>query len=357
MTRARTKTAPLVVLLLVAILGLSFASLLHGSTDILGPEEVLRGVLSWGGLDEPLDKGLQGVLLLRGRRTLVALGVGASLAFAGALLQGLFRNPLASPSVLGISTGASVGASIAILAVGGYGLPMVVERAVEVAPFLVMVFAFLGALFTTLVVSALGTRGGRLSVPTLLLAGIAMNTCLGGVLAGIQAFALSDNLEMAKALMSWTFGSLTDHSAVRVAVVWIGLCTGLCVLPFVSRELDLFAGGEEDAAALGVNVGRTKLLVLGAASLVTGTAVAVAGQIAFLGLVVPHVLRIFVGSSHLRILPLSLLAGATFLLGADLLQRLILGTAYLGPGVLMSLIGGPFFLFLLVRSRKELRTW
>lgn len=348
---------PLVAFLVLAILGLAYASLLHGPTEALGSAEVWQGLLGWLGLGEPLEGGQEGVLLLRGRRTLVALAVGASLALAGALLQGLFRNPLASPSVLGISTGASVGASVAILAVGGYGLPMVVERAVELAPLLVMIFAFLGALTTTLVVSVLGTQGGRLSVPTLLLAGIAMNTCLGGVLAGIQAFALSDNLEMAKALMSWTFGSLTDHSAVRVTVVWAGLALGVCVLPFVGRELDLFAGGEDDAAALGVNVPRTKLLVLGAASLLTGTAVAVAGQVAFLGLVVPHVLRLFIGASHVRLLPASLLAGAGFLLGADLLQRLILGPAYLGPGVLMSLIGGPFFLFLLVRARKELRTW
>jgi iron complex transport system permease protein len=347
----------LALLLVLGILGLSFASLLQGSTDSLSSADVWRGVLAWFGAEDDLTGSGQAVLLLRARRTLVALGVGASLAYAGALLQGLFRNALASPSVLGISTGASVGASIAILAVGGYGLPMVVERAVQLAPVLVTVFAFLGAMGATCLVSLLGTKGGRLSVPTLLLSGIALNTCLGGLLAAIQAFTLTDNLELAKALLSWTFGSLSDHSTARVLVVWCGLGIGVAIMPFVKRELDLFAGGEQDASALGVNVTRTKFLVLAGASLVTASAVAVAGQIAFLGLVVPHVLRLFIGSSHTRLLPLSLLAGAFFLLAADLAQRLILGSATLGPGVLMSLVGGPFFMVLLVRSRKELQTW
>jgi len=345
------------LLLAVALLALALVSLRFGSTDSLTGSDVLQGSLSWLGLGDTLEDGRQFVLELRLRRTLVAIAVGASLAFSGALLQGMFRNALASPSVLGISTGASVGASIAILAVGGYGFNLVVDRAVQLAPLLVTSFAFAGAFAATLIVSLLGTRGGRLSVPTLLLAGIALNTVLGGVLAAMQAYALQDNLQVARSLVSWTFGSLSDHAPLRVAVVWIGLGVSVLVLPFVTRELDLFAGGEEDAAALGVNTARTKLLVLCASSLATASAVAVAGQIAFLGLVVPHVLRLVVGTSHKRLLPLTLLAGACLLLAADLAQRALIGKADLGPGVLMSLVGGPFFLVLLIRSRKELQTW
>ncbi|MFT7667371.1 MAG: iron complex transport system permease protein [Planctomycetota bacterium] len=341
----------------MSLLLLVYGSLLYGSTMEFGTSELLRGLSFVLGLEESSDQTSEAILILRLRRTFVALGVGAALSYSGVLLQGIFRNGLASPSVLGISTGASVGASVGILIVAGYGPSMVVSSAVERAPLFVTTLSFVGAFLTTLLVSALGTRSGRISVPTLLLAGIAVNTCLGAFLVAMQSFAMSDNLEVAKALVSWTFGSLEDHGNARIAVVWCGLGIAMGVLPFVARELDLFASGEEDAAALGVNTTRVKFMALGAASLAAASAVAVAGQIAFLGLVVPHLLRMWVGNSHKRLLPLSLLAGAAFLLAADLGQRMLLGHASLRPGVLMSLVGGPFFLFLLMRSRKELRTW
>lgn len=345
------------MVLSVGLLLLATGSLAYGSTGDFSAAELARGVGAFLGVGEDLGGSDQTILVLRLRRTVVAIGVGAALALSGALLQGIFRNALASPAVLGISTGASVGASIAILVVAGYGPSMVVAGALESAPFFVSLCSFAGAFLTTLVVNALGTRGGRISVPTLLLAGIAVNTCLGGLLVAMQSFAMSDNLEVAKALVSWTFGSLEDHGGARIAVVWGGLALSCVVLPLVARELDIFAGGEEDAASLGVHTTRVKLLTLGGAALAAASAVAVAGQIAFLGLVVPHLLRIWVGTSHRRLLPLSLIAGAVFLLAADLGQRLLLGHVDLRPGVLMSLVGGPFFLFLLMRSRRELRTW
>ena len=352
------RTPRVVALLLTVLVGLlALGSLMIGSTGELSLGEALRGTAGWLGLGEGLEGSRQSILALRLQRTLVAIGVGASLALSGALLQGMFRNALASPSVLGISTGSTVGASVAILLVGCYGPRIVVETAIEVAPLMVTACAFVGAFLTTLLVSTLGTRGGRLSVPTLLLAGIAVNTCLGGLLAAMQSVALSEDLEVAKALWSWTFGSLKDHALPRVAVVWGGLALAVGAVPFVCRELDLFAGGEEDAAGLGVNTVRVKWLTLGAASLATAAAVAVAGQIAFLGLVVPHLLRLVVGTSHRHVLPLTLVAGAAFLLSADLGARLLLGHAELRPGVVMSLVGGPFFLFLLMRSRRELQTW
>lgn len=334
-----------------------FVSLRLGSTADLDTGEVWRGLGALLGFEEESLGTTAKILSLRLRRTLVSIGVGAALALSGALLQGIFRNSLASPSVLGISTGASVGASLAILMVAGYGPSMIVATATERAPLFVSFCSFAGAMLTTLLVNALGTRGGRISVPTLLLSGIAVNTCLGGLLVAMQSFAMTDNMEVAKALVSWTFGSLEDHGSARIMVVWVGLILSMMVVPFVSRELDLFAGGEEDAAALGVETARVKLLTLAGAALAASSAVAVAGQIAFLGLVVPHLLRMWIGTSHRHVLPLSLIAGALFLLSADLGQRMLLGHADLRPGVLMSLIGGPFFLFLLVRSRKELRTW
>lgn len=362
MPRAPIQPRLMAALLFVAFIALAWGSLIVGTTGDLPVGDVVRGLLASIGIGEELEGGAQPILILRLRRTLVALGVGASLAYSGALLQGLFRNALASPSILGISTGASLGASLAIIVVGGYGPSMVVERAAEVAPALVTIFAFIGAFATTLLVSSLASRGGRLSVPTLLLAGIAVNACIGGLLTAIQSIALADNLEVAKALISWTFGSLTDHALSRVVLVWAGLSVSLIALPFVTRELDLFAGGEEDAEALGVNTARVKLTTLAAAALAAASAVAVAGQIAFVGLIVPHVVRMLCGTSHRHLLPLSLLGGAVLLLGADLGQRVLLGggelrRAAMPPGVLMSLIGGPFFLILLMRSRRELQTW
>jgi iron complex transport system permease protein len=156
---------------------------------------------------------------------------------------------------------------------------------------------------------------------------------------------------------SWTFGTLDDRTPVHVWIGLVGVGLAAAVIPFVALELDLFAGGEEDAETLGVDPGRIKLLALVAAALAAAVAVAVAGQIAFVGLVVPHLVRLTVGSSHRRLLPLCLVGGPVFLLGADVVQRWLLGGKALQPGVLMSLVGGPFFLFLLVRNKRALRAW
>jgi iron complex transport system permease protein len=208
----------------------------------------------------------------------------------------------------------------------------------------------------TLLVVSLASTGGRISIPTLLLAGIAMNTLIAGLLAALQSITLKD-YEVSRAILAWTFGTLDDRSGWQVTLVWTALVAATSVIPFVALELDLFAGGEEDAQALGVNAGRVKLLALVAAALATSAAVSVAGQIAFVGLVVPHVVRMLCGTSHRIVLPLSLLLGAVFLLGCDLLQRSLFPDTGLRPGVLMSLIGGPVFILLLVKNRTLLTSW
>jgi iron complex transport system permease protein len=157
--------------------------------------------------------------------------------------------------------------------------------------------------------------------------------------------------------MSWTFGTLDDRSPYHAALVWGGVGVTLALLPLVAYELDLFAGGEEDALALGVNVARVKVLSLIGAALAAASAVAVAGQIAFIGLIVPHLVRLVVGPAHRRLLPLALLGGAVFLLGADLVRGALFAGTNLQPGVIMSILGGPFFLFLLVRNRKVVEGW
>ncbi len=319
-----------------------------------GLRQSFQGVLSLAGLTAPLEEPHQTIVALRFYRVLVTIAVGAALSLSGGLLQGVFRNSLASPSILGVSAGASVGASVAILLVGGYASTLVMERTSGFAPLLVTGCGLAGALITAFLVMVLASRGGRTSLTSLVLVGIAVNTFLAGLIAAIQSLTLP-RIEVSRAIFAWTFGTLEDRSGEHALLAWGALLVSTAVIPFVARELDLFVGGEEDAAALGVRTQRVKLLSVVAASLAAAGAVSVAGQISFVGLVVPHLLRLAVGPSHRRLLPLCLLGGPVFLLGADYLQRTFLQEYTLQPGILMSLLGGPFFLFLLVRYRHQVR--
>lgn len=353
--RVRIAPAPLGVALLASLAVILTLSICAGSTW-LEPGVVFRGLLALAGGGAPLDEPLQTIVELRAWRALTAGGVGASLALSGGLIQGLFRNGLASPSLLGVTGGASLGAAIAILLVGGYAPRLVLETGAGVGALLIPVFGFIGALGTVALVAFLASSRGRISVTTLLLVGIAVNMCIAGVFAAIQSISL-ENWEVSRAIMAWTFGTLDDRSAIHTATAAGGLLLAAAVIPFVGLELDLFKGGEEDAQSLGVDTGRVKLLCLAGAALAASTAVAVAGQIAFVGLVVPHLVRLTSGSRHRALLPLCIVGGAVFLLGTDLLQRALLGEGAMQPGVMMSLVGGPFFMVLLVRHRREVGGW
>ena len=353
--RGRSRAVPLGLALGLVLAACVVLSIGVGSTP--QPASVCwRGTLAFLGLAEPLPGALQTIVELRLWRALTTAGVGAALALSGGLIQGLFRNGLASPSLLGVTGGASLGAAFAILLVGGYAPAMVLEASAGPASLLIPVFGFLGALGAVALVAFLASSRGRIRVTTLLLTGIAVNMCIAGVFAAIQSISL-ENWEVSRAIMAWTFGTLADRSALHAATVWTGLVLASLAIPFVALELDLFRAGEEDARALGVDTGRVKLIALAAASLAASAAVAVAGQIAFVGLVVPHLLRIVVGSGHRALLPLCTVGGGVFLLGTDLAQRALFGEAALQPGVVMSLVGGPFFLLLLVRHRREVGAW
>lgn len=344
--------------LTVLLLALVWVSCLRGVASVFSPASSLRGLLATFGSAQALPGNEQLVYELILRQTLVACGVGAGLAYSGGLLQGVFRNGLASPSVLGITAGASLGATLGIMVVGGYtGGMALLDQAAKHSPLLVTASAFTGAFGVALLVAAIGGGAGRISVPTLLLVGIAINACIAGILTALQAWLMDADWQTAEAVFHWSFGNLKDKGWTQVGLVWSGVAVAALALPFVARELDLFAGGEEDAEALGVNTVRVKVVVLLCASLAASVAVAVAGQIAFVGLVVPHLVRLASGSSHRHVLPLCLLGGAVFLLGTDVAQRFVLGRDVFKPGVLMSMVGGPFFLFLLLQQRREVRTW
>ena len=359
MSRDRPFTSPylLAAVLAVLLLGISMGSLELGSTSRIGLGETLHGLLAMLGLKEPLEGSLQTIAELRLYKLFTSIGVGAALALSGALFQGVFRNQLASPSIIGVTAGASLGASVMIIALSGSaGSFFLVERAAGLGPIAISVAAFVGAVLSTLLVTLFATTRGRISVPTLLLTGIAVNAIVGGAIAAIQRFSVEE-ADLMRALMTWTFGRLEDRSLYHVLTIWVGLGLTVSIIPRVSSELDLFSAGEEDAHNLGVNTARVKWLSLGAGALCAALAVAVAGQIAFVGLITPHILRTIVGPAHRRLLWLSLLGGPVLLCGADLAQRVALGHGALPPGVIMSLLGGPFFLLLLLRNRGQVEAW
>jgi len=302
------------------------------------------------------QSGLDAIVHLRLWQALTTAGVGAALGLAGALVQGLFRNPLASPSILGISSGASLGAVGAVVLLGTFHAEQYLLPNGADSGWLVPLCAFAGALGAGALVFRIATTAGRVSIPALLLMGIAINTILGGLMQWIQSAVLDSNY-LSRSILSWSFGTLDDRLAGHALLVWCGLALALCALPFVSYELDLMQAGLEDAEAHGVDTVRVRWIALAAATLAASAAVAVAGQIAFVGLIVPHLARLLAGHSHRVLLGASALLGALFLLGVEFLQLWILGPRAIPPGVMLSLLGGPFFLVLLWSKRRELALW
>jgi len=276
-------------------------------------------------------------------RILVGMVIGAALASGGATIQGVFRNPLADPSIIGVTVGGSLGAVIAI----STGL---VGKALWALP----LAAFVGAMSTALAVYVLSLSNGQPQPVTLLLAGIAMNALMG---AGISAVLLFTNrfIEV-QAMLSWLIGGLRGMGWAQLAAVAPPALATVTVMMIFTREINLLLLGDETAQSLGVNVARTRLALLGLACLATGAAVSIAGPIGFIGLVVPHILRLIVGPDYRVLLPASALGGAAFLVLADTAARLLLQPAELQVGIITALVGAPFFLFLLVRNRRMMRT-
>ncbi|MFC4449601.1 vitamin B12 ABC transporter permease BtuC [Halorussus aquaticus] len=272
------------------------------------------------------------VMTLRLPRIALGAVVGLALSTAGVVMQGFFRNPMADPSIIGVSSGAAVGAVATI------ALPLAVPVSLPTA-------AFVGAIAAAFGVYALATEDGRTPVATLLLAGVAVQTFLGAVVS----FLLLQTGESMERAVFWLMGHLHLASWGDVRLVLPVAVIGFAVLLAYARDLNVLLLGEEDAHALGVEVERTKRLLLAVASVMTGAAVAVTGVIGFVGLVVPHVMRLLVGPDHRILLPTSALAGATFLVATDTVARS--GTAELPVGIVTAFLGAPFFLYLL-RKRE-----
>ena len=276
------------------------------------------------------------VLDLRLPRVVLAAVVGAALAASGTLFQALFRNALADPAIIGVSSGAAFGAVLVIVTVGagslaGLGVPLA---------------AFLGALATGFLVYRLARVGPTVHVATLLLAGVAV----AAVVSSAMSLVMSFSGEQLRDIYTWLLGGLVAQGWRSVAITAPIVAVGVVAAATTAHDLNLVALGEERAAQLGVDVPSLKRRSLAAGALLAAAAVSVGGIIGFVGLMTPHLLRLAVGPDHRRLLPAVLLAGPLLLVGADLIARTVLAPQELPVGVVTALLGGPFFLFLLRRE-------
>jgi len=333
------------VVCLVVLVATALAGIRYGVAD-LSYSRILDVVLVETGLRPEDQTALSAqeraiIWQIRLPRVLTGALVGAALALSGALLQGLFRNPMASPGIIGVSTGGALGATSAI-ALGFSSLSL----------WAVPLMAFSGALLSGFLVYALATRHGRTPLATLLLCGLAMNSITGALTSLVLSFSVRE-WEIGRQILFWLMGDLSNRTWEHVAMIAPFLAVCAAASAFFPRELNLMMTGEEAAMSLGVDTVRTKRLLLTVAAAAAGAAVAVAGVIGFVGLLVPHIVRLLLGPDHRRLLPASLLAGAVFLMGMDLLARILLRSQEIRLGILTSGLGGPFFLYLILRHRRR----
>jgi iron complex transport system permease protein len=308
-------------------------------------------VESWFGLRDRADPAVirDYLIIYDIRLPRIALGmlVGAALAVSGAVMQGLFRNPLADPGLVGVSSGAGLGAvTIIVLGATLFG-PVVALFGIYALP----IAASLGGLATTLVLYAVATRNGHTAIATMLLAGIAI-AALAGAVTGLLVYLATD--AQLRDLTFWGLGSLAGANWVKVMAAGPIIMAAVATTPFLARGLNAMTLGEAAAHHLGIPVERLKTIAIVAVAAATGASVAVSGGIGFVGIVVPHLLRLVIGPDHKYLLPASALLGAAFLLLADTVSRIVVAPAELPIGIVTAAVGGPFFLWLLLRGRNRL---
>ncbi len=331
----------IVVLLVLLVVSVIFGVSLGSTTT--SPSVVVKVLLShipvvssWFSAPETAADAI--IYKIRLPRVILALFVGAALATAGAALQGLLRNPLAEPYTIGVASGASVGAALVIIFIGG-----------ELFGFALLPFAaFLGAFLTGLLVYRLALINGHMAVETLILAGVVMSSFMSAILSYMLTLA-GENLQQ---VIYWLMGSLGLRGSEYFIYTLPLLLAGIFLLCFYGRDLNILTFGEETAGQLGISVERTKRIILLLAALLTGIAVSLAGTIGFVGLIIPHLVRLMLGPDHRVLLPVSALGGGIFLIWADLVARVAAAPVELPVGVVTAFLGAPFFLYLL-RKRKR----
>jgi iron complex transport system permease protein len=276
---------------------------------------------------------------LRPPRILLAVLVGASLALSGAVMQGFFQNPMADPYIIGISSGAALGATLALTMSVSFWFAGLHATSL---------FAFVGALSVTLIVYTVSLRAGRVPATLLLLTGVAV----GSMAAAATSFIMLSGDDTLHSVLYWILGSFSAGRWEHVHMVWPSLLVTALVLQVYARDLNVLLQGEENAQYLGVDVERLKRIFLVLTALLTAAAVSVSGIIGFVGLIVPHMMRLLVGPDHRVLFPASLLGGAILMVSADMLARTLLAPAEVPVGIVTALLGCPFFLYLLSRRRE-----
>jgi iron complex transport system permease protein len=280
------------------------------------------------------------VLNIRLPRTILSALVGLGLSVVGASYQGMFKNPMADPFVLGVSSGAAIGATAAIV----IGLE---------ATFLgfgsVTIFAFAGAILTTLIVYNIARVGSKVPVVTLLLSGIAVNFFLSSMISMAMIF----NREQIEKIILWTMGSVSAASWTQVLILLPVVAVGTIGISAFSRDLNIILTGDDEAKSIGVEVERVKKMLLIIASIIIAAIVSVSGVIGFVGLIIPHIIRIVLGSDHRVLIPFSALVGAIFMITCDTLARILAPPAEIPVGAITSLFGAPYFIYLLIKSKKK----
>ena len=266
---------------------------------------------------------------------------GAALACSGVIFQALLRNPLADPYILGISSGAGLGAIIAVIS--GFNWTLWGRSPIAV-------FAFAGALGTVWLVWFIGRRAGRFHVTGLLLAGVVVNAFFSALIMFLTSIAKSHQVH---STIFWLMGNMTEE---EFFVLWLGagcVIAGIVALFYISPQLNAISFGDEDARRMGINTARIRTIAFAVAALITAIAVSLSGLIGFVGLIIPHAIRLVFGPDHRRLLPLSAITGAIFLVAADTLARIVVAPAQLPVGVVTAIVGGPFFLILLVKYTRK----
>ncbi len=334
----------LLVCLLISLGGLIFFTLTIGSAK-LGLSEVMCVIAAkipvvgrhfYENID-PIDQKI--VLEIRLPRIILAVIVGSALSVTGVIFQGLFRNPMADPYVLGTSSGAALGATFAVIVNSRFTFLGLSSRPI---------FAFVGAIFATILVYNIARVGEKPSITVLILSGIAVSAFLSAITSLLLFFRQE---EMGR-IIFWMMGGFSYCRWSEVKMILPYLIIGLLYTGRFSRELNLLLLGEEKAHQLGLEVGKLQKRLIFAAAFLVAAAVSVSGVIGFVGLVVPHIIRLLIGPDHRFLLPVSAVAGGVFLLIADTLARIIISPAELPVGVLTSFVGGLFFIYLLRKSKK-----
>jgi iron complex transport system permease protein len=334
------KTRAVLPLLLVVLLGVIIVAVAVGAVFV-PPDRAFRIILANLGLlkDPAIPQDQNSIIfLVRLPRVLVACMAGGSLAACGAVMQGMFRNPMADPGILGVSSGAGLGAVTAITL--GFSVQSI---------YLLPLFASVGALLAVTVIYLLSLRKGKIPPLTLVLSGLAVSTFIG---AFTQLILLRSNSYEVHNFVFWTMGGLNGMMWDQVRLIAAPVILLLSVLMIFARDLNLLLLGEEEAQSVGLEPSRTRKLLLLLTSLLTACAISVCGPVGFVGLIVPHIMRLITGPDHRILLPASALGGSIFLVGCDIISRLP-ASGEISVGIITSMLGAPYFLYLLVKTRKE----